>query len=1041
MKLTNGSFCVGIPWKQNPKNLPSNKETALRRLIGLSKRFKNDPKLFAAYSNEMKKFIDSGFIEVSRPSDTDLCHYIPHHPVWHPRKGSLRIVWDCAVSLNDFIYEGPDLLNQLTDVLIRFRRFRYAVTSDIQKMYLNVKVPTQDRGALRVLWWPDNDMSKEPIEYQAAVHIYGAKSSGFVANLCIHSIAASTEDEKLSEVLLKDLYVDDQATSIQCENEAVALASDLTALLQKGGFHLTKFVSNSKAVNDSIPENEHGLGETKDNHSILGLKWNVLKDELAIPSSCQNVSKAPTRRSLLSAAAQVYDPLGIVCPVLLPVKVMLQSKTKLSWDDPDPDILKCFEDFNSVLKLVSEFSFPRCYKPDSISFDKPSHVSIHGFSDASNIGYSAAVYLRQVSTEGKVMTSFVIGKSRVAPKFKGHISAATVPKLELNAAALLAKLVEKVKNCIDMPIDETFYWCDSQAVLSCLFATDKRFPVYWANRLALILGLSKVEQWKYVHTKCNPADIGSRGIQSKDFSKKIQTWLTGPAFLKLSPERWPEQSDFQRSMNNVLLTNVLDPSEVNQVRSPSLLTKLIEHYSELPRLLNVTKRLIQFSKRVLSRTKSPNDNYVSQDKNEEALHALIRHEQRSLPVSHLKKLKPFLDTKGIYRVNSRLSNMTHLSYDERYPIILPKKSNITKLVIQNEHKTSAHSGTNHVLVQLRKKYWVIGGKGTVKNVTSKCRFCKEKNARPLQQVMCPLPEERGIPSFPFQNVGLDYFGPFYCKVRRQRFKRYGCIFVCLATRAIHIECVNSLETNAFLSALTRFICRRGKPDKIYSDNGTNFRGAQEELKTVVTSLNDSTCSYAEKKGLKWHFHPPQGSHHGGHYERLIRSIRETLLGITTEQEMSEDNLTTFFCEVEKILNDRPLTQVSNDPNDQTPLTPSLILLLRGNACEPILESENIPKVYHRQAQFLADLFWKRWLREYVPSLQQRQKWFLPQRNLTVGDLVLMCGEGYSRGRWPMAKVVEVSKDIDGNVRKVTIKDKNGLKVRPITKLALLEAAE
>ncbi len=165
-----------------------------------------------------------------------------------------------------------------------------------------------------------------------------------------------------------------------------------------------------------------------------------------------------------------------------------------------------------------------------------------------------------------------------------------------------------------------------------------------------------------------------------------------------------------------------------------------------------------------------------------------------------------------------------------------------------------------------------------------------------------------------------------------------------------------------------------------------------------------------------------------------------LHGITDEQEMSEDNLMTFLCEAEKILNDRPLTDVSSDPNDLVPLSPSLILLLRGNSCEPLFECQNVPKMYHRQAQFLARLFWKRWLKEYIPSLQWRQKWFMPERNLEVGDVVFMCNEGFPRGKWPIAKVIEAHKDSDGLVRKVTIRDKNGPKIRPITKLALLEAA-
>ena len=203
----------------------------------------------------------------------------------------MRIVWDCAVSLNDFIYEGPDLLNQLAGVLIRFRRFRYAVTSDIRKMYLNVKVPPKVRGALRILWWLDDDISKAPTEYQAAVHIYGAKSSGFIANLCVHDLVNRTEDSVLSGVLRKDLYVVHQF-SMKVKPFPLFLVS---TLLNEGGLHLTKFVSNSKNVVDAVPEGDQGLGQSEVDHSILGLSWNVETDELGIPCSIPGDSQAPTR--------------------------------------------------------------------------------------------------------------------------------------------------------------------------------------------------------------------------------------------------------------------------------------------------------------------------------------------------------------------------------------------------------------------------------------------------------------------------------------------------------------------------------------------------------------------------------------------------------------------------------------------------------------------------------------------------------------------------------------------------------------------------
>jgi hypothetical protein len=196
--------------------------------------------------------------------------------------------------------------------------------------------------------------------------------------------------------------------------------------------------------------------------------------------------------------------------------------------------------------------------------------------------------------------------------------------------------------------------------------------------------------------------------------------------------------------------------------------------------------------------------------------------------------------------------------------------------------------------------------------------------------------------------------------------------------------------------------------------------------------------YSVKNGFEWYFHPPHGSHHAGHYERLIRSIRKGLRGLTNEQEMGEDVLVTFLCEAEKILNDRPLGPVSDDPNDFTPLSPNLILLLRHNPCKAIFDANNVPRQFHKQAQYLSNIFWKRWLKEYLPSLQARQKWCSQLRNLMVGDLVFMCDEGYPRGKWPLAKVVEVIYDLDKNVRRVIVKDKIGLKERPISKLALLE---
>jgi hypothetical protein len=360
VSMKDGKFCVGIPWKENPSNLPSNKVCALKRLNTLKGKFINDGNLHKVYAEEMQKFIDSGFVEFSKNHDTKLCHFIPHHPVWHPRKGSLRIVWDCVVSLNEFIYDGPDLLASLNDVLIRFRRFRFAVTSDIRKMYLNVTVPNEDRGALRILWWPDGDYKRDPVEYRASVHIYGAKSSGYIANYCVQVLAKSAKDHRISDVLLKDLYVDDQASSVQHEQQAVSLMQGLYNVLKCGGFHLTKFVSNSQVACDAVNKLgkdvslESQEAQSKEGQSILGVKWHAKTDELSFVTPVPDSSKLATCRNLLSTASQVYDPLGAVAPATLTVKVLLQEKSSNGWDNTDPDIQRVSDDFDKVLKLISE---------------------------------------------------------------------------------------------------------------------------------------------------------------------------------------------------------------------------------------------------------------------------------------------------------------------------------------------------------------------------------------------------------------------------------------------------------------------------------------------------------------------------------------------------------------------------------------------------------------------------------------------------------------------------------------------------------------
>ena len=311
--------------------------------------------------------------------------------------------------------------------------------------------------------------------------------------------------------------------------------------------------------------------------------------------------------------------------------------------------------------------------------------------------------------------------------------------------------------------------------------------------------------------------------------------------------------------------------------------------------------------------------------------------------------------------------------------------------------------------------------------------------------MSNLPKERVTPNkSPFSTVGIDYFGPLMIKQRRGQVKRYGCLFTCFTTRAVHIEIAHTLTTDSFLAAFCRFMSRRGKPEVVYSDNGTNLSSGEKELRENIKAWNQGQIEkYFHQREIQWHFIPPLSSHMGGVWERMVRSIKNVLRALLKQKIVNDEVLSTVMCEAEKIVNDRPITPVSDDPKDPRPLTPNMLLLLESNSCLPpgvFNKDELYNRRWWRQAQYLANLFWKRWIKEYLPLLQPRSKWSTARRNVKVGDLVLVAEENTSRGNWPLGVILEVNEGRDGLVRSAKVKVGSSTKVRPIVKLCLLEAS-
>mgnify|MGYP000474686273 CR=1 FL=1 len=423
----------------------------------------------------------------------------------------------------------------------------------------------------------------------------------------------------------------------------------------------------------------------------------------------------------------------------------------------------------------------------------------------------------------------------------------------------------------------------------------------------------------------------------------------------------------------------------------------------------------------------------------------------------LRKLNPFLDTDGILRVGGRINN-SNLAFDVVHPLILPD-SFTTELYVKHIHRSLGHLGRNTILSEIRKKYYILKGSSLVRRVTNNCLACRKIHAKPSQVLMAELPSSRLVGDSPaFTNVALDCFGPFMVHQGRKIEKRYGIVFSCLASRAIHLEIVHSMSSSSFICALRRFIARRGNVESVLCDNGSNFVGGKRELREAINEFNKFHVeNFLKQNMISFKFNVPYASHHGGVYEREIRSVRKVLNALLLEQplRMNDEDLTTFMCEAEAVLNNRPLTEISSDPLDFTALTPNNLLLLNAGVTFPpgLFDKNDIySRRRWRQTQYLVDLFWSRWRKEYIVLLQQRQKWTSNERSHQIGDLVLVADNLLPRNQWCLGRVVAVNHDKYNVVRSASVRIsrcKNGnlkdfstvIIERPIVKLILLSSLE
>ena len=290
--------------------------------------------------------------------------------------------------------------------------------------------------------------------------------------------------------------------------------------------------------------------------------------------------------------------------------------------------------------------------------------------------------------------------------------------------------------------------------------------------------------------------------------------------------------------------------------------------------------------------------------------------------------------------------MSHskLSYSQMHPIVLHGTHPMTKLIIEAEHLRLMHAGPTLLASSLSRRYHIIGLRKTVRSVTRQCVTCKRHSARPSDQLLRQLPAERVSPSSTFNKVGVDYAGPFQIKYGHVRkptvLKAYICLFVCLAVKAVHLELVSDLTTEAFIAALCRFVARRGCPSLIWSDHGTNFVGANRELKELNTFLSHqitqgAVSEFCSTRNIEWKYIPERSPHFSGLWESAVKSAKNHLRRVVSPVKLTFEEFTTILTQVEACLNSRPLVPINSADDDGIEvLTPGHFLIGKPLAALP-----------------------------------------------------------------------------------------------------------
>lgn len=1051
-RTSSGRFGVSLPFKTNTPTFENSREIADRRLFALERRLSSNPEIKSLYNDFMLDYLSSGHMSLASPTPTgNNTYFIPHHGVIKTdgTSSKIRVVFDASakalnkLSLNDTLHIGPKLQNNIVTILLRFRVRKVVFTCDVRQMYRQILVTPAHTDFQLIRW---RFSPTDPIQtYRLNTITYGVSSSPYLAIRTLIQLAQEGRSQfpLAAEAITSDLYVDDVVSGSHSVETALELQAQLIALFQSGCFELRKWSSNHPVLLQNIPddhrqsENLSFNGDSDPTIKILGLQWQSASDSFLFKVLPQ---QSPcTKRSILSNISKIYDPLGFLCPVTFFAKNLIQHlwALGLAWDQTPPkDVCIKWNQYQEELSYLSMLKIPRLLGQGLTL------CQLHAFCDASESGYAAVIYFRFID-DHKTDVRFVIAKSKVAP-----LKRLTIPRLELCAAVLLSNLVAFVLDTYQniITFEQLFAWSDSTVALSWIRDSPHRRMTFVANRVSHIQDRVSPACWRYIPSCHNPADLPSRGLFPKEFLS-TSLWWAGPTWLTEPPDSWPSDPiglspppDVDMEERKIALVVQLNQDDINS---------LLDRFSSLRKIQGTVAYCFRFISHLKHQDASTGP--LSEKELERALLYIVKavqseafpeeinklHHGSRCPKS-LQKLCPFLDSDDILRVGGRLTH-ADMSFSSKHPILLPRQHRFTQLLILHVHNKFHHPGVNTTIYLLQQNFWVLSARRAVRHYLASCYRCFRTHPAPVFPPMGDLPVDRVSQCKPFSCVGVDFGGPFILKLGNVRgaktYKGYLCLFVCFATKAIHVELASSLSSEVFIAALRRFVARRGRCSRIFSDCGTNFTGANRELLSYMKFA-------VESEAIEWRFNPPGAPHFGGLWESGIKSLKTHMARVIGDQVLTYEELYTLVVQIEALLNSRPLCALSTDPNDLGSLTPGHFLTLEPLTAppDPDLSHLRISRLSRWQlVQHMQQIFWSRWKNEYLHNLYQRGKWAKTHQleQLDIGTLVLIKDDLAPPLRWRLGRITEVHPGADGVCRVATVQTKHGTVKRPLVKLCPL----